>query len=333
VVGLSGNAEVSKGISDFTDSVQGTINDIQGSVTLVTTQMEAASPQNVTQSFQGNLKSGVDDTANTIESGKSVVLQYDRYREIALGIGFGAPLVGILITIICYFAKAKPKQFVIYVYCFAALNSCFLWGSFAAHLPASKALTDVCDVLDTYLVNSTNTALRTCLSSSAYQPAFDLVDSDIHQSLLNINKSVSPYGVNISTNLPAVNIADESSVQNLATFVNSQIAIVQAHLNALPANISANVTAEISSLNVFLEVDQKLSYLASCQYLQDLFHAVKSDICSSLTKGLELIAASDVVCAALLWPSTVLVILAFRYLALSTAPSATPMTAVATTTG
>jgi len=333
VVGLSGNASVSKGVNDLGDHVQATIDDIQSTVRITTSEMNVVQGgQLVAQNF-GQLQAGVDSTASQITDGKSLVLKYDSYREIALGIGFGAPLVGIVITIICYFAKAKPKQFVIFVYSFAALNSFFLWGSFAAHLPASKALTDVCDVLDTYLNTTGNSALRSCLGTDAYLPAFQLVESDIIQSLNSINNTVSRYGIHMNTTTPVVDAAVESSVQTLATFVDNQIATVQAQLNLLPADVRGNVSIQLNNLNTTVDVSLRLSHLASCQYLQDLFDSLKNDICSPLTHGLKLIAISDVICAVFLWPSTVLIIAALHYLSLSqqsgASNSGVPMTSAA----
>jgi len=223
--------------------------------------------------------------------------------------------VALVFAIIGVAAKLYRFSYVFVIFCFAC--SFVIWISFAFHMPLNEISKDACNDADAYLADpSSIPGLSNCLDASISSGTFAGVISGLQHTMTTLKNESAALGATISDQLPPVSSSAVETVYILADFVRNQTRIANATIAALPDSTPGRLAAllEIVTINIYVDVIERLVVLTSCEYFKDLLEQLLDEACGPLQTGLKNIAATAASIGVLLIPATMMFMAFFNQL-------------------
>jgi len=260
----------------------------------------------------------VNQVDEIIDQGSDIKRQveyWDGQREIIVNFGYYLPLVALLFAIIGVVAKLYRFSYLFVMFCFTC--AFVIWISFAFHMPLNEISKDACNDADEFLADpSSIPGLSSCLNANVSTGAFANVMNGLQHTMSVLRNESATFGVTISDQLPPASASTVDTVTILAAFVRNQTRIANATIAALPEGTPGRLGAllEIVSINLYVDVLERLVVLTSCEYFRTLLDQLLGESCGPLQTGLRSIAGTAAAIGVLLIPATVMFMAFFNQL-------------------
>jgi len=313
VIGLTGNTQVSSSIETVADKILDTLNLIKDNAQFAYDSIVVLDPPSAPGFV--NLVNAVDDVIGHGNDVKREVQYWDGQREIIVNFGYYLPLVALLFAIIGVVAKLYRFVYLFVMFCFAC--AFVIWISFAFHMPLDEISKDACNDANSFIADpSTIPGLSSCLDANVANGTFGNVLAGLQHTLTSLKNESALLGVTIDDHLPPALASTVDTVTFLAAFVRNQTRVANATIAALPSSTPGRLEAllEIVSLDIYVDVIERLVVLTSCEYFRSLLDQLLDATCGPLQTGLRDIAATAAAIGVLLIPATAMFMAFFNQL-------------------